>query len=155
MRVLRRHFMTGAPRTGPWHTWRGLARWTIVAAILMTLASATSAARSAEEKLNVYVNPLTFEQRIPRLAIGDPAPELAVDRWMQGAPITHFERGRVYVLEFWATWCQPCRKSLPQIDALAKRYQGRDLQVIGVAAAEDSGWSKLASFLAEKKLSYP
>jgi len=147
--------MPDVQSAGPLHTWRGLARRTIAAATLMTLAPALIAARSAEEKLNVYVNPLAFEQRVPRLAIGDPAPNLAVDRWMQGTPITHFERGRVYVLEFWATWCQPCRKSLPQIDALAKRYRGRDVQVIGVAAAEDSGWSKLESFLAEKKLSYP
>jgi thiol-disulfide isomerase/thioredoxin len=148
--------MPGVQSAGSLHPWRGLARRTITVASLMMVASVLSAATPAEEKLNVYVNPLEFEQRIPRLAIGDPAPKLAVDRWMQGTPITHFERGRVYVLEFWASWCQPCRKSLPQVDALAKRYRGRDLQVIGVAAAEDSGASsKLESFLSERKLSYP
>src|SRR5437773_10344898 len=42
-----------------------------------------TAARAAEEKLDVYVNPLEFEHRIPPLAIGDPAPKLAVDRWLQ------------------------------------------------------------------------
>ena len=134
---------------------RGSARVAITAAALITLALMPIAVRAAEEKLNVYVNPLEFEQRIPRLAIGDPAPRLAVDRWMQGTPIARFERGKVYVIEFWATWCRPCRKSLPQMDALARRYQGRDLQVIGVAAAEDSGSAKLEKFLAEKKLSYP
>lgn len=134
---------------------RGSAQWAIAAATLMALALAPVAARAAEEKLNVYVNPLEFQDRIPRLAIGDPAPKLEVDRWMQGAPIAGFERGKVYVLEFWASWCLPCRKSLPQMDALAKRYQGHGLQVIGVAAAEDSGWAKLASFLEQKKLSYP
>lgn len=134
---------------------RGPALRAVTAAALMALALAPIASRAAEEKLNVYVNPLDFEERIPRLAIGDPAPPLAVDRWMQGAPVAGFERGKVYVLEFWASWCRPCRKSLPQMDALARRYQGRGLQVIGVAAAEDSGWAKLQSFLEEKKLSYP
>jgi len=127
------------------------AAWAL--SVLALLALAPVSARAAEEKLNVYVNPLDFEQRIPRLAIGDAAPPLAVDRWMQGKPVARFERGKVYVLEFWATWCRPCRKSLPQMDALAKRFAGR-LQVIGVAAAEDSGSAKLEAFLEERKLSY-
>jgi thiol-disulfide isomerase/thioredoxin len=125
----------------------------VTAAVLIALAP--PAARPAEDKLDVYVNPLDFEQRIPPLAIGDRAPRLAVDRWMQGAPIAHFEPGTVYVLEFWATWCQPCRKSLPQMDALARRYQGRGLQVIGVAASEEGGPARLEAFLEKKKLSYP
>ena len=123
------------------------------AAVLIALVTPT-AGRAAEEKLDVYVNPFEFERRIPPLAIGDPAPKLAVDRWMQGAPITRFKPGTVYVLEFWATWCQPCRKSLPQMDALARRYDGRGVQVIGVAAAEEGGPATLEAFLKEKKLSY-
>ena len=60
---------------------RSLAR-VVRAAVLIALVTPT-AARAAEEKLDVYVNPLEFEHRIPPLAIGDPAPKLAVDRWMQ------------------------------------------------------------------------
>jgi len=142
--------------SGTWNVGRLLARGggalVITAAALGAFVSV--AAGAGEEKLNVYVNPLEFEQRIPPLAIGDPAPKLAVDRWMQGAPVDHFVRGKAYVLEFWASWCLPCRKSLPQMDALAKRFEGR-LQVIGIAAAEDGDSTKLASFLREKKLSYP
>src|SRR5262249_8725768 len=124
----------------------------VTAALGIALAATTSLA--AEDKLDVYVSPLEFEHRIPPLAIGDPAPRLAVDRWMQGAPITHFEPGTVYVLEFWATWCQPCRKSLPQMDALAKRYAARGVQVIGVAAAEGGGPAPLKTPLEEEKLSH-
>ena len=123
------------------------------AGVLIALAAA--AVHAAEEKLDVYVNPLEFEQRVPPLAIGDPAPKLTVDRWMQGAPIPRFERGTVYVLEFWATWCQPCQKSLAQMDALAKRYGGRGVQVIGVAAAEQDDPAKLKAFLEKRKLSFP
>jgi thiol-disulfide isomerase/thioredoxin len=147
--------MSYAQNAGRLHARPRPAARATAAAALIALALVPIAARAGEEKLNVYVNPLEFERRIPRLAIGDPAPKLAVDRWMQGAPIARFERGTVYVLEFWATWCRPCRKSLPQMDALAKRYQGRSLQVVGVAAAEDSGPATLESFLKERKLSYP
>src|SRR5262249_26862766 len=124
----------------------------VTAALGIALAATTSLA--AEDKLDVYVSPLEFEHRIPPLAIGDPAPRLAGARRMQGAPVTDLEPGTVYVLEFGATWCQPCRKSLPQMDALAKRYAARGVQVIGVAAAEVGGPATLKTLLEEKKLSY-
>jgi hypothetical protein len=38
------------------------------------------------------------------LRIGDPAPSLATAQWLKGTPIKQFERGRVYLLDFWATW---------------------------------------------------
>src|SRR5262249_8748156 len=125
----------------------------VTAAVVIALAPAPL--RALEEKLDVYVNPLEFEHRIPPLAIGDPAPKLVVDRWIQGAPMSRLERGTVYVLEFWATWCQPCQKSLPQMDALAKRYGRRGVHVIGIAAAEENGPAKLEAFLERRRLSYP
>jgi len=40
----------------------------------------------------------------PALKVGEPAPRLQVVRWMQGDPVTGFEKGKTYLLEFWATW---------------------------------------------------
>jgi hypothetical protein len=40
----------------------------------------------------------------PTFKIGDPAPPIAPISWIQGTPITKYEKGRVYVVEFWATW---------------------------------------------------
>ena len=68
--------------------------------------------------------------------------------------MTSFEPGTAYVLEFWATWCQPCRKSLPEMDAIARRYSGRGLEVIGVAAAETGGPEGVVRFLAQTNLSF-
>lgn len=45
-------------------------------------------------------------------------------------------RGKVALVDFWATWCEPCRKELPAFDALAKEYAGR-LQVVAVSVDED------------------
>lgn len=39
--------------------------------------------------------------------IADPAPSLYVQEWLKGTPIQQFEKGRIYVIEFWATWCKP------------------------------------------------
>jgi thiol-disulfide isomerase/thioredoxin len=123
--------------------------------IVTSLLALAPTSRASDGKVDVYVNPLEFDQRIPRLAIGDPAPSLIVDRWIQGPPSRGFVRGTVYVLEFWATWCQPCRKSLPEMDALARRYEGRGLKVLGMAAAEVGGPAQLERFVKEKRLSFP
>lgn len=61
----------------------------------------------------------------PTLKIGDPAPPLTVNAWLRGEPVTQFEKGEVYVLDFWATWCGGCINSFPHISAIAKKYEGR------------------------------
>ena len=47
------------------------------------------------------------------LKVGDNAPAITIADWVKGEPITGLEKGRVYVVEFWATWCGPCRVSIP------------------------------------------
>ncbi len=54
------------------------------------------------------------------LGLGDPAPALAVKEFVKGAPVTAFQKGNVYVVEFWATWCGPCRTSIPHLTELQK-----------------------------------
>ena len=54
--------------------------------------------------------------------VGDPAPRLQVDRFVKGAPVKDFKQGQVYVVEFWATWCRPCKESIPHITELQKKY---------------------------------
>ena len=67
----------------------------------------------------------------PAFKIGDPAPAIAPISWIQGTPVTKFEPGRVYVVEFWATWCPPCIKAIPHLSALQKKYPDT-LTVVGV-----------------------
>ena len=67
-------------------------------AILSIFGSAPLPARAGEAKLNVYVNPLRYESRIPRLAVGDKAPPLTVERCMKGGPINGFSPCTVYVV---------------------------------------------------------
>jgi thiol-disulfide isomerase/thioredoxin len=78
------------------------------------------------------------------LSVGDPAPKLAVKRFVKGAPVTKFEKGKIYVVEFWATWCGPCRESIPHLTEMAKK--NKDVTFVGVSVWEQDQ-SKVAPFV--------
>ncbi|MBA4027600.1 MAG: hypothetical protein C0475_00385 [Planctomyces sp.] len=72
------------------------------------------------------------------LKIGDPAPALSVDAFVKGAPVGSYEAGKVYVVEFWATWCGPCLTSIPHLTELAKSYKDKGVSVVGISSADRS-----------------
>ncbi|MGD9689436.1 MAG: redoxin family protein [Phycisphaerales bacterium] len=65
---------------------------------------------------------------------GAPAPELSIEKWVKGDEVKGFEKGTVYVVEFWATWCPPCVKSIPHLSQLQK--DNPQVVFIGVAGSE-------------------
>jgi len=69
------------------------------------------------------------------LTVGSAAPEVKVAKWIKGAAVEKFDPAKLYVVEFWATWCPPCRRSIPHLTEMAKKYQGK-VQVIGVSVYE-------------------
>lgn len=70
------------------------------------------------------------------LKVGDQAPALAVKDWVKGDKVEKFEAGKVYVVEFWATWCPPCRDSIPHLTEIQKKYKDQGLTVLGVTSSE-------------------
>ena len=64
------------------------------------------------------------------LEIGDPAPSIHFTHWVTGEAIANFEPGKVHVVEFWATWCPPCRASMPHLSSLQDKY-GSDVKFMG------------------------
>ncbi len=68
--------------------------------------------------------------------LGDAAPALKVEKWIKGGPVDVQDGKNVYVVEFWATWCSPCRASIPHMTALQKKYKEKGVVVVGVSVDE-------------------
>ena len=62
------------------------------------------------------------------------------------------QRGRVVLLNFWATWCPPCRKEMPDLEKLYQQFKGQGLMILAIS---DEGPSKVRPFIAQQKVTYP
>jgi len=81
------------------------------------------------------------------------APDFALND-SQGAPIKLSDyKGRVVLLNFWATWCHGCVLEIPWFIEFQERYKDSGLSVIGVSI--DEGWKPVKAFVEEKKVNYP
>ena len=109
------------PRASRWPCW---SRWRC---LTPGVWSATAAAAAPEEGAGAA----TKEPAVT-LHPGDPAPKLYVSKWVKGEPVKEFEKGKVYVIECWASWCGPCRASIPHVTELQAKYKDKGLTVIGM-----------------------
>lgn len=81
----------------------------------------------------------------PALKCGDKAPAIKVGKWVKGGPITTLDPAKIYVIEFWATWCGPCRQSIPHLTELAKKYKDK-VTFAGISIWEKPG-TDVAAFV--------
>ena len=85
---------------------------------------------------------------------GQPAPDFKVVT-TSGQPVSlENYRGYVLVIDFFATWCQPCRESIPHLVDMNRKYGKQGLQVLGMSADED-GERLVKTFADEQHVTYP
>lgn len=84
------------------------------------------------------------------LKIGDTAPEIKVAEWVKNGPVKLSDGlgKNVYIVEFWATWCGPCRVSIPHLSKLQKEFKDKGLIVVGISDEEPAVVKK---FVADQK----
>ncbi len=89
----------------------------------------------------------------PRLVVGAHPYEFSA-KSLSGQTIAPSDyRGKVLLLDFWATWCEPCVESLPELQGVYRKYHGQGLEVVGVSLDEDQG--QLQGFVKAHKIPWP
>jgi thiol-disulfide isomerase/thioredoxin len=86
------------------------------------------------------------QSKSPTLAVGDSKSDLSAFRWMKGTGITHFQKGKIYLVEFGATWCIPCRRTIPHLIDLQEKMKD-SLTVISIFTMEFKKDKKDTSYL--------
>jgi thiol-disulfide isomerase/thioredoxin len=72
------------------------------------------------------------------LMVGDRAPKIKADHWWQGAEVKEFAADKIYVVEFWATWCGPCIVIMPHMGELQREYRDKGVTFIGFTAKDQN-----------------
>jgi len=121
----------------------GMRRRILSAAVLLSACSSFALAQETAPKARPADDGAPAKAASPgELKVGSKAPALSIEKWMRGDAITGFEKGRVYMVEFWATWCGPCIKSMPHLSALQKQYKDKGVTIVGVSTRDNNGNTK-------------
>jgi thiol-disulfide isomerase/thioredoxin len=91
---------------------------------------------------------------IPQSLEGRPMPRLQVRQWIGDPADLDNLRGKVVVVDFWATWCRPCLRSIPHNIALVNNYRDQDLVVIGVHDS-NKGFERAPGLAEQMGINYP
>lgn len=93
-----------------------------------------------------------FAPRAEAVGTGSKAPEIGLKDLAGNGVSMAGLKGKVVLVDFWASWCAPCREELPVLNALYKKYRGRGLEV--VAVSQDQSPDNVRSFLNRMPLSF-
>ena len=112
-------------------------------ALLVTLAGTATAV--GQPAVRAILRPSSERKAAPQFALKDGTGKTI--------SLTDY-RGKVVLLDFWATWCTGCRMEIPWFSGFQKAYAAQGFVVIGVAM-DEGGWSVVTPFLAETHIPYP
>ena len=117
---------------------RRVAAWVLAACTLTSIAAVLPSSPAAADA------PLHVGERAPALVV-----PLLDGRTFDLAS----ERGKVVIVNFWATWCSPCRAEMPRLDAFYRRYHGRGVDLLGLSVDDSGDRAAVAEIM--RHFSYP
>jgi thiol-disulfide isomerase/thioredoxin len=97
---------------------------------------------------------LSTHKSVPMPKTGETAPEISAKDWVNlKKPLNLADlRGKVIVIEFWATWCGPCVECIPHLNKLQQKYSGKSFQLLSFVA---EGHETMDPFLKKREVEYP
>lgn len=108
-----------------------------------------------DKKVDELSSPWEMNTIDQNLLVGHPAPEFQ-GTLLDGKPFTLSDlRGKVVLLDFWATWCGPCVQALPHIQKIADRFADRPVVVLGMNRDQFGSEERIRKFLERKKITFP
>ena len=130
----------------------------VTAANRITSSPGSSAANPAQQESSGNSAANDDDDDIPKVirfaSKPEPMPPFLVND-VEGRVMSTAEwRGKVVIVNFWATWCPPCREEIPEMIELANRYKDR-LQIIGISEDDDATPEEVRDFAREQKINYP
>ena len=90
-----------------------------------------------------------------RVEVGAPVPAYATVSLEGDSVSLAGQRGKVTLLNVWATWCHPCRTEIPELQAIHERYRADGLELVGVSVDTDGTDEVIRSFMREFKMTFP
>lgn len=117
----------------------------VIAVALLALSSCTSSERSGA----------VGAEGDGRVEVGYPAPAYATVSLNGDSVSLAAQRGKVVLLNVWATWCHPCRTEIPELRAIHAKYQAQGLELIGVSVDTDGTDEAIRSFMRDFQMTFP
>lgn len=97
----------------------------------------------------------TAGQRSDHAALeGKPMPDLSVTGWMNGEVKPEDMKGKVVIVDFYATWCGPCMAAIPHNNEMLEKYKDKGLVIVGVCTSK-RGQERMADVVSAKGIKYP
>jgi len=90
-----------------------------------------------------------------KVEVGAPAPSYQTTSLDGDSVSLAAQRGKVVLLNVWATWCHPCRDEIPELRAIQARYATRGLELIGVSVDADGSDEAIRGFMKDFEMVYP
>lgn len=115
--------------------------WTVVTTLMIVAAGCKTGDKSSTAS--------------DRVEVGSPLPAYAAMSLTGDSVSLAKLRGKVVLLNVWATWCHPCRAEIPELQALHERFRASGLELVGVSIDSDGTDDAIRSFMQEFKMTFP